>query len=179
MPTLSERQDLVRGAAFVNSRYLTIAGRIRQDVQDIQGVVERVLNIWREGTDTATTHTYYVDATALNLHGFYAGVERLLEVIADGIEQTKPSGSDWHQALLQQLTSDIPGVRPAVLQPQTREQLNRYRGFRHVVRNVYTFNLDPEQVGLLVKHLQPTMTLVSHDLLSFADFLERLASNSD
>ena len=103
----------------------------------------------------------------------------MLEVIADGIDQTRPSGSGWHQALLQQLASEIPGVRTAVLQAQTREKLNRYRGFRHVVRNIYTFDLDPEQVELLVKHLQPTMELVSQDLLKFADFLEQLATISD
>lgn len=162
----------------MNSRYLAIAGRIRREIQDIQNVVDRALKIWHDGTNatTASANTYYIDATALNLHGFYAGIERLLEVIADGIDQTRPSGSGWHQALLQQLASEIPGVRTAVLQSQTREQLNRYRGFRHVVRNIYTFNLDPEQIELLVKHLQPTMQLVSQDLLKFADFLEQLAN---
>ncbi|WP_416672242.1 ribonuclease toxin HepT-like protein [Egbenema bharatensis] len=44
----------------------------------------------------------------------------------------------------------IPSVRPAVLSFETRDRLDRYRGFRHVVRNVYTFNLDPEQIGLLI-----------------------------
>jgi hypothetical protein len=70
------------------------------------------------------------------------------------------------------MTVDVPHVRPAVLRSETQQNLNRYRGFRHVVRNVYTFKLDPEQIALLMKHLPPTMTLAEADLVAFADLLE-------
>jgi hypothetical protein len=43
-----------------------------------------------------------------------------------------------------------------------------------VVRNVYTFKLDPEQVDLLVKRLPTMMSLARQELLAFADFLEEL-----
>ena len=134
--------------------YLAVAGRIRREVQELATVVERVQRIWQQAG--RSTDDYLVDATALNLHGFYAGIERLLEVIAGGIDQTKPLGAHWHQDLLRQMAAEMPGIRPAVLSPQTRDRLERYRGFRHVVRNVYTFNLDLEHVGLLVRQLQPT-----------------------
>jgi len=116
---------------------------------------------------------------ALNLHGFYAGIERLLEVIAEGVDQTKPAGANWHRELLQQLSADIASVRPAVLSSECRELLDRYRGFRHVVRNVYTFNLDPAQIGLLIQQLPPTLTQLSQELLTFADLLEQIASSDD
>ncbi|UZQ55307.1 hypothetical protein OOK60_04320 [Trichothermofontia sichuanensis B231] len=163
----------------MKSQYLAIAGRIRRELQDIAVVVERSLSIWQEGTAGSSTSNlnYYIDATALNLHSFYSGIERLLEIIVDGIDQTRPSGSNWHQAILQQLASEIPGVRPPILRAVTREQLDRYRGFRHVVRNIYTFTLDPEQIEILIKHLQPTMQLVSQDLLDFSDLLEKTASD--
>ncbi|RLB90438.1 MAG: hypothetical protein DRH50_12360 [Deltaproteobacteria bacterium] len=134
--------------------YLAVAGRIRREVQELATVVERVQRIWQQAG--RSTDDYLVDATALNLHGFYAGIERLLEVIADGIDQIKPLGAHWHQDLLRQMAAEMSGIRPAVLSPQTRDRLERYRGFRHVVRNGYTFNLDPEHVGLLVRQLEPT-----------------------
>lgn len=124
---------------------------------------------------TPITETYYVDAVALNLHGFYAGLERILEVIADGIDQSKPAGANWHRALIQQLTVEIRGIRPAVLSAATRDRLDRYRGFRHVVRHVYTFNLDPQQIELLIQHLPATMAQVSQELMAFADVLEAIA----
>lgn len=130
----------------MRATYLAIAGRIRRELQELAQVVERTERIWQRGQAGSgdSEDNYHVDAVALNLHGFYAGIERLLEVIAAGIDQTKPAGANWHRELLQQLSADIVSVRPAVLSSQCRDSLDRYRGFRHVVRNVYTFNLDPE-----------------------------------
>jgi hypothetical protein len=156
----------------MNGIYRTIAGRIRVDLQELARVVERSGRIWQQAL--AATDDYYVDATALNLHGFYAGLERLLEIIADGVDQAKPAGAHWHDDLLRQMAAEVPGVRPPVLSQETRERLDRYRGFRHVVRNVYTYNLDPEQIGVLVRQLAPTMARVSQELAVFADFLEQV-----
>ncbi len=154
--------------------YRTVAGRIRADLSEFTQVTERALHIWREGKLSGAD--FYLDAVALNLHGFYAGLERLLEIIADGIDETKPVGAQWHQQLLRQMTSEIAEVRPAVISPDLRDQLDRYRGFRHVVRNVYTFNLDSEQVEILVRHLPETMTQLRQELLAFANFLETLSA---
>jgi hypothetical protein len=124
----------------VREAYLAVAGRIRYELQELAGVVERTSRIWQKTTEA--DDDYYVDATALNLHSFYAGLERVFEVIADGVDRVKPVGPNWHQELLHQMASEIPGVRPSVLSSEVRDGLDRYRGFRHVVRNVYTFNLD-------------------------------------
>ncbi|MFZ1632067.1 MAG: hypothetical protein WBD79_01485 [Anaerolineae bacterium] len=157
----------------MNGIYRTIAGRIRAESQELARVVERTDRIWQQAL--TSSDDYYVDATALNLHGFYAGLERLLEIIADGVDQAKPGGAHWHDELLRQMAAEIPGVRPPVLSQETRDRLDRYRGFRHVVRNAYTYNLDPEQIGVLVKQLAPTMARVAQELTAFADFLEQVA----
>jgi hypothetical protein len=44
-----------------------------------------------------------------------------------------------------------------------------------VVRNVYTFNLDVEQVQVLIGQLRSTMEQTRRELYAFADFLEQLA----
>jgi len=157
----------------MNGTYRATAGRIRMELQEIARVVKRTEHIWRQAT--TSTDDYYVDATALNLHGFYAGLERLFEIIANGVDQAKPSGPHWHQELLRQMTAEIPAVRPPVLSLETMERLDRYRGFRHVVRNVYTFHFDAEQIDLLVRQLPRTMAQVSQELLAFAHFLAQVA----
>ena len=73
------------------------------------------------------------------------------------------------------MAAEIPGVRPSVLSPEARDRLDRYRGFRHVVRYVYTFNLDAQQIEVLVRQLPSTMEQVSQELRAFAGFLEQLA----
>lgn len=154
--------------------YLALVGRIRLEIDEIARVAERATRIWATAANTSSD--YYLDATALNLHSFYAGIERLLEAIADEVDQTKPAGSAWHRDLLRQMAAEIPTVRPAVIRIETRDRLDRYRGFRHVVRNVYTFNLDADQIGLLVRDLDATLQLVTQDLLAFASVLEQMAT---
>lgn len=159
----------------MNTIYRATAARIHQELAELDQVVARVSHIWERRQDLLPNdQDYLVDAVALNLHGFYAGVERLLELIADNIDQAKPQGAMWHRELLQQMTADIPTVRPAVLSTDTRLGLDRYRGFRHVVRNVYTFSLDAEQIELLVAHLPAVHNAVKADLEQFANFLEQL-----
>ncbi len=161
----------------MNVQFLTVSRRIRREIEDLDSVVRRTLRIWGNGQRVHPEDEYHVDAAALNMHGFYAGVERMLEIIAGSVDGAKPSGANWHTELLSQLASEIKGVRPAVINPTSQEKLNRYRGFRHVVRNVYTFNLDAPQIELLIDQLQPTLTQVRQKLLTFADLLDEMAGD--
>ena len=121
----------------MNGIYRT-SRRIRVDLQEFTPVVERTGRIWQQAL--AATDDYYVDATALNLHGFYAGLERLLEIIADGVEQAKPAGARRHDDLLRQMAARGSRRPAAGFEPGAGERLDRYRRSRHVVRNVYTYN---------------------------------------
>jgi hypothetical protein len=154
------------------AEYRATAGRIRAGVVELNDLVARAHHIRHaehHGDD------WYVDALALNLHGFYSGVERLFEVVAEAIDQAKPAGPDWHQSLLAQMVSEIAGVRPAVVTAALRAKLDPYRGFRHVVRNVYTFNLDADQVIRLADGLAEVAEATSSELLTFADVLDEVA----
>ena len=88
------------------------------------------------------------------------------------IDGSKPAGENWHQALLEQMSIEMPGIRPAVISDVTREQLDDYRGFRHIVRNVYTFNFDPVKVERLVVKAPSLFARIQTELLAFAKFLE-------
>lgn len=110
------------------------------------------------------------------MHGFYAGLERLFELVASEVDGSRPASRHWHRDLLAQMSLAVADIRPAVLLPETRYVLAEYLEFRHVVRNVYTFNLRPERVAELVRGLRPTFDLVRRDRLAFAEFLEELST---
>ena len=74
------------------------------------------------------------------------------------------------------MAAEIPGVRPAVISGHLKAQLDRYRAFRHVVRNVYAFSLDRDQVERLVVVLPDTLSATTDELTRFADLLESLAN---
>jgi hypothetical protein len=155
----------------VNEGLSRIASRIRNELETLSQVVDRAQEGMRRAQQTSDD--FYWDSVALSLHGFYAGLERLFEIIAATIDGDIPQGANWHRALLEQMTMEVPQVRPAVISEETRTALDEYRGFRHVVRNVYTFSFDPVKVQLLVQKAPEAFSLVRAEMLAFADFVER------
>ena len=157
--------------------YAALAGRIRQSLLDIVRVVSRAESLLdkaqRSGDDG------YLDGVALNLHGFYAGVERIFEDIARSLEKAIPEGTEWHRDLLLQMSAGIGSVRPRVITQETRYCLEEYRGFRHVVRNVYTFTLRPGRLQELTTRVQECYRALERDLGEFGDFLEQLSQEGE
>ncbi|WP_259220794.1 hypothetical protein [Salinibacter ruber] len=74
--------------------YLAVAGHIRRELEQIKAVVDRAQEIWND-VDLDRPADHRIDAVALNLHGLYAGLERILKTIADRIDQTVPEGGSW------------------------------------------------------------------------------------
>lgn len=67
---------------------------------------------------------------------------------------------------------EIENVRPAVILQSTRLSLDEFLGLRHVVRNVYAFNLRSSRLNELVTELPNCFNAVQDDLSKFAQFLE-------
>ncbi|MBM4354991.1 MAG: hypothetical protein FJ109_14600 [Deltaproteobacteria bacterium] len=70
---------------------------------------------------------------------------------------------------------DIPGIRPAVLRRTTAATLDEFLRFRHLVRNVYGFELHFDRVLDLASRLEPVRLAVQADLAAFADFLVEMS----
>lgn len=157
--------------------YRSVAARVRQEAAELDGVASRAIRAWALSQTAADD--LLIDATALNLHGFYAGLERVFTLIAERVDASLPDGANWHQDLLRQMTTELPGVRAAVLSPDLFPALDRYRGFRHVVRNVYAYVLDPRLVSVLVEDLPSTSERVFAELEAFADSLDAIANAAD
>lgn len=159
-------------------RFATVAARIRQELEDL----ERVVNRAERGMTTARRRPeesdLFLDSVALNMHDFYAGLERLFRQIAATVDGSVPSGPEWHRDLLRQMCAELPRVRPQVLSAETAQDVDEYLRFRHVVRNVYTFEFDAEQIERLVQGLRSAFDQVRIELLAFADLLDELAQES-
>ncbi len=156
--------------------YGALAARIRSELGDLLRCVDRAQGLLAKASSTGDTD--YLDGVALNLHAFYTGVEHVLEAIAREVDDSVPSGPEWHRDLLLQMSAPIPHTRPAVLGADTRHCLDAYRGFRHVVRNVYGYNLDPARIRDLVAGLGSCYRAVADELEVFARVLERLAESA-
>jgi len=146
--------------------------QIRDELAQIDRIVSNVRSDWdgfsRKGDDV------YLKGVAYDLHGFYTGLERIFQSIADTIDDHLPSGENWHKDLLFQMGKEITNVRPAVLSEEAVALLEEYLRFRHRVRNIYSFNLIPERIKGLVERLPIIHGQVKLNLKDFAEFLENL-----
>lgn len=149
--------------------YLTLAGRITQILADIDRIAQRAELLMSKARSSGDEG--YLDGVALNLHSFYTAIESLFEDIARTVDGALPEGANWHQELLLQMSAELKGSRPAVIRRSTRNCLDDYRAFRHLVRNVYSFNLRPKRLSDLVDALRSCFSDVRHDLDEFSRFL--------
>ena len=158
----------------MNAVYTELAERIRSEAQDLDRTVQRAIASWAQAKRNSAEDAY-LDSVALNLHGFYSGIERLFELIVRRVDRAMPTGETWHRSLLDQVAQDVIDVRPAVIDQNNALALDEFRRFRHLVRNVYTMNLVPDRMAGLMTMLPNLWPTLRAELLAFADFLEALA----
>jgi hypothetical protein len=159
----------------VTGRYTVLAGRIRQDLADLERVVERVERAGRARRAPDAEQDLLLDAMALNLHDFYSGLERIFTHIASNVDESVPVGPDWHRELLKQMTVDVVDLRSPVLDAKVAGRVDESLRFRHVVRDVYAIDLEPDRVEHLASRLRPAFHDVKAALIAHAAFLEGLA----
>jgi hypothetical protein len=161
----------------VISAYLYLVTRIHQELRELERVVARTERAIQAARERPEDQDFYIDSAALNLHDFYAGLERIFQQIGTTVDGNIPTGQNWHRELLQQIHSDLPDLRPPVLSTEVVNILDEFLRFRHVLRNVYAFQFDPERIARLVNQLRPTWSQVQAELTTFASFLEQVGKD--
>jgi hypothetical protein len=152
-------RDLVADIELERSRL----ERLNLDVQRVQQEIQR---------DPDRTGLFY-ENLALKLHNFYTGCERIFRLVAIELNGGVPSSNDWHKRLLDRMTIERE-ARQAVIKPETAYQLQEYLGFRHVVRNLYGYELDSERIARLVEKYPAVWLQVKQDLDEFMEWLDHL-----
>lgn len=150
----------------------TLTARLLAELEDLREAAARTRTLAEKASSSGDLD--YLDGVALNLLAFYTGAERMFEQVARLVDQATPQGAEWHRELLEQAAAAIPGVRPAVLRRSTRNLLDEFRAFRHVVRNLYTFRLRPERIETLAAALPECFAALEADIQEFCSFLQQL-----
>jgi hypothetical protein len=117
---------------------------------------------------------YIIESLALKLHNFYTSCERIFERIAGDINGNVPHSLDWHKRLLKNMTLDIKGLRPPVLNRSTEKLLEEYLKFRHLVRNIYGFELQEERMMPLINGINTVSKDFHKDMTKFISFLKAM-----
>lgn len=141
--------------------------------------VRNVLGRWA----VETPERIYSTLGAVALHGWYTGLETLLERVARCLDCTVPAGAHAHRDLLSQAMVAVPGGRPAVLPRHLLSELLALLSFRHFFRHAYALRLDPERLGAELRRLDRLAPEIEAALDAFdaflADTLEVLRTATD
>ncbi len=80
----------------MRGKALKEAQRIHDELEQIDTIASHVKRDWDEFVRTADDAC--LKAVAYDLQGFYTGLERILQSIADTIDDHLPAGESWHKA---------------------------------------------------------------------------------
>lgn len=106
------------------------------------------------------------------LHNLYCALEDLLQEVARTFENRMADPARYHQELLKRLHLEVPGIRPRLLHTPGYQLLNELRGFRHIFRHAYEYELDEVRLRQLKDRLIAGWTAVEDDLQMFRGFLQ-------
>ena len=152
---------------------IVLRRKITEELIKLEELVNRVnrLLLLIQQNDDPIYLDGLMSGLALYVQNFYTGVERVFALIAKQIDGVTPSSADWHIQLLGQLLVPVPNVRPAIISQDTYEQLNEFRGFRHVSRNLYAYDLDHQRIIDLANKLIGCHQIFMEDMKKFDAFL--------
>ena len=157
----------------MNQPYFLIAERSRGEITELDRVVDRAVSSWDHSQKHPHDRDIYLDSVALNLHSFYSGLEKIFQLVARNVDGVNLDSQTWHRDLLISLSQEYESARPALISPEYAEQLDEFRRFRHLVRNIYTTNIQPEKMKHLLATLPVLWAGVKEECLAFARFLDQ------
>ena len=118
-----------------------------------------------------TDDLYAIRARGSILHDVYSGIERIFGRIADELDGGPPRGDQWHQQLLNSMTLQVPGVRPAIIAPELGAQLRDFLGFRHRFRHLYGYEFYGERMAPLEERVPEVIDAFNVQIRVFLDWL--------
>lgn len=126
----------------------TLSAVIENDIKAIKGMTHKLSAINASlNTDSFTE----LAGAAYLLHNIYNAFENSFEQISRSFENHVKDVSKWHKELLGKMFLEISGIRPAVFPQELRGILNELRGFRHVFRHSYDFEIDPKKLQFVIE----------------------------
>jgi len=154
-----------------HARFSRLAATLRVELERLASVVaeaELALADFEQGTPSRRELRGIGDI----VHDFYTGVERIFEKIAPELNGGVPAGISWHRELLEDMTLELPGIRPPVIGRATADDLAEFLRFRHLFRNLYGFELEWRRLRPLLARLPGTWRALERDVLAFLRFLD-------
>jgi hypothetical protein len=161
---MRNKEEVLQLIAELQADYETIAELIRKN----RFMTQKIGRIEPDEFDWA--------ALGYTLHNLYTAFEnyflRIAKFFGNALEKT-----EWHRALLFRMTLNIEPVRPAMISKDLFRELDDLRGFRHIFRYMYQYQLDPAKMKLVNERIPRIDKLFVEEHPQFIAYLRQLAEN--
>lgn len=101
----------------------------------------------------------------------------MFKMIAKFFENQIENFTKYHTGLLKRMLIEIDGVRPNLLSESSYKILDELRGFRHVFKHTYGYELDAERVLRLAEKSLKLTEVFSKDFETFKLHLLSFSEN--
>ena len=155
-----------------------VTAELEAELQRLERLQKDIERVFREASKQKAFLDVFYESLALKLHNFYTGCERIFQIIASELNDALPSGYDWHKRLLERMAIQQE-ERPTVISQETARVLEEYLAFRHVVRNIYGYELEPQRIAPLVVRSKKVFEQFYAEVCQFTTWLKTLASQME
>ncbi len=150
-----KKENLAALLGFLNNQ-MDIIKRILQDIK-----------ITVPDSPEKVSHLGYL------LHNLYCSLEDIFREVTQTFENQIKDPARYHRELLKRMNYEIPQIRPPLLTPKSYAILNELRGFRHVFRHAYDYELSPDRLTQLKQKIMEGWESIQRDLDNFTNFLNK------
>lgn len=150
---------------------------LRDEIEEELKQIYQLKNQIKEVNNEKIINSYNLKTRvyASIISDFFMASERIFKLIAKEIDEDLPETDDWHKKLLRQMSVDLPEIRPAVIDKKLYYLLEEYLKFRHLVRNIYGFQLDYKRFSHLVTDIDIAISEIVKQINSFLNKMDEIA----
>ncbi len=131
----------------MDERRLTV---LKVDMNRQVKMIEQVYEKIQQRTREYEANEERMESLAYQLHNLYCAFEDLMKIVATEFENRISERADWHIQMLRRMTEQIPTIRPALFSQESFPLLDELRAFRHWFRHAYSYEVEPDKLGIVV-----------------------------
>jgi hypothetical protein len=122
----------------------------------------------KAGLRAQETTPGHLEACAYELARLYNVIERMFERVCEDFENRFEKQGAYHEKLIQRLSLNLEGLRPAFIPSSQIENIRELKGFRHTTRHAYDLVLKADRLAELVQVAEEVATALPNWCADFA-----------
>ena len=152
----------------------TLKGDLLKTLEKIRQIERFYLEFKQDASQLPANKPYGLIVLADIFVDFYTCVEtgfvRVSKCFENNLEPAR-----WHSRLLENMTLDVPGIRPRLLSNHVFSLLLEFLKFRHFRRYYFAYEYDRDRMAFLENKFTELLPALRDEITAFLSALDRIA----